>query len=62
MIKFTMYLTNFGKINRLKLVPRPCDARFPNYGPPSPNEAPLPPGVDPRAEPMCVSDRASQEL
>ena len=57
-----MYLTNFGSRNRLKLVPRPCDARFPSYGPPSPNEAPHPQGTDPRAEPMYVSDRARHGL
>ena len=57
-----MYLTNFGSRNRLKLVPRPCDARFPSYGPPSPNEAPHPQGTGPRAEPMYVSDRARNGL
>ena len=57
-----MYLTNFESRNRLKLVPRPCDARFPSYGPPSPNEAPHPQGTDPRAEPMYVSDRARHGL
>ena len=57
-----MYLTNFGSRNRLKLVPRPCDARFPSYGPPSRNEAPHPQRMDPRAESMYVSDRVRHGL
>ena len=55
-----MYLTNFGVRNRL--VPRLCNARFPSYGPPSPNEVLHPLGMDPRAEPMCVMGRTSHEL
>ena len=59
-----MYLTNFGSRNRLKLVPRPCDARFLSYGPPSHSQLtkPPPPGDGPLAEPMCVSDRARHGL
>ena len=49
-----MYLTNFGKRNRIKLVPRQCDAQFQSCGPPTTNEAPPPPGDGPRAELICV--------
>ena len=51
-----MCLTNFGSRNRIKLIARRCYAQFPSYGPPSPNEAPHPQGMDPRAEPMYVRD------
>ena len=58
-----MYLTNFGSRNRLKLVPRTCDARFPSYGPPSHLMKPSTPrGMDPRAESMYVSDRVRHGL
>ena len=32
-------------MNRLKLVPRPCDARFPSYGPPHLTKRPTPRGL-----------------